>query len=241
MPAPGSVSDRPGGFPGRPLDDAVAAAESGPPAKPRLRGWLHVVALVAVLVAGPLLILSAKTPSETAALSVYVTSLVGLFGVSALFHRVRWGSTGARRMRRADHSTIFLAISGTYTAVAALALHGRAQVLILVLVWGGSAVGLTLRQFVMDAPKWLVALPYVVVGWSALAVIPQLVQGASWPGFLLILAGGVAYTAGAVVYALRRPDPVPAVFGFHEVFHACTVVGALLHFLAIASFALPRS
>ncbi len=212
-----------------------------PPEKPLFRGWLHVGALVAVLAAGPVLVAHAKTGPQTAALCVYVVSLVGLFGVSSLFHRIRWGSAAARRMRRADHSTIFLAIAGTYTAVAALALHGGAQVLVLVLVWGGSAVGIAIRQLLMDAPKWLVALPYVIVGWSALAVVPQLVRGASWPGFLLLLAGGLAYSGGAVVYSRRRPDPAPAVFGFHEVFHTCTLIGALLQFLSVAWFALPRS
>lgn len=168
-------------------------------------------------------------------------SLLGLFGVSATFHRGRLGPVGRRRMRRADHSTIFLAISGTYTAVAVLALHGTARLVVLCLVWGGSVAGVLLRQLVLDAPKWLVALPYVVVGWSALAVVPQLVRGASWPGFALILAGGIVYTVGAIVYARRRPDPSPSVFGFHEVFHSCTVIGATLHFVAIAFFCLPRS
>jgi hemolysin III len=144
-------------------------------------------------------------------------------------------------MRRADHSTIFFAIAGTYTAVAGLVLHGWARVLILVLVWAGGLAGITLRQVWLDAPKWAVALPYVVVGWSALSVLPQLFRGIGGGGFALILAGGLSYTVGAVIYAMKKPDPFPRTFGYHEIFHTCTVVGALLHFVAIAAFALPRA
>jgi len=206
-----------------------------------LRGWIHLVALCVTLVAGPLLVAHASTAGERAALAVYVASLVALFGVSAAFHRVPWSAAARRRMRRADHATIFLAIAGTYTAVAGLALGGWARALVLSLVWVGGAAGVTVRQLWLDAPKWAIAVPYVVVGWCALAVMPQLVRGLSGGGFVLILAGGACYTAGAVCYALRRPNPVPGVFGYHEVFHALTVAGAALHFAAIAAYALPRA
>lgn len=207
--------------------------------RPLLRGWIHVGALGAMLVAGPLLAARAPGPGAMAALAVYSLSMVSLFGVSAAFHRVRWQPAARRRMRRADHATIFVGIAGTYTAVAALALAGWARVLVLCLVWIGGAAGVTLRQVWLDAPKWAVSLPYVAVGWCALAVIPQLVRGLGAGGFGLVLAGGAAYTTGAVVYALRRPDPWPAVFGYHEIFHCCTVVGAALHYAALAAFALP--
>jgi hemolysin III len=209
--------------------------------RPLLRGWIHAGALAVILVAGPILAFSAKDPWSCAALSVYVASLVALFGVSAAFHRVRWSPSARRAMRRADHSTIFVGIAGTYTAVSGLVLGGWSQVLVLSLVWAGAAAGITLRQLWLDAPKWAVALPYVVVGWSALGVLPQLERGLGWAGFGLILGGGAAYSIGAVVYSLRRPDPFPEVFGYHEVFHLCTVVGAALQFVAIAGFALPRS
>ena len=205
------------------------------------RGWSHVGALVATLVAGPLLVLRAPDASSTLALTLYVLALVALFGVSASFHRVRWSPAGRRRMRRADHSTIFFAIAGSYTAVAILALRGWAETLVLCLVWVGGGVGVGIRQLWMDVPKWAVAIPYVLVGWCALAVVPQLVRGLGGAGFALIVAGGACYTVGALCYALRRPDPVPGVFGYHEVFHACTVIGAVLHFIAIAAFALPRA
>jgi hemolysin III len=209
--------------------------------RPVLRGWLHLVSFVAVLVAGPLLVAHAHTDGARAALTVYVVSLAALFGVSAAFHRIRWSPVGRRRMRRADHATIFLAIAGTYTAVAGLTVHGWARVLVLCLVWFGGAIGITVRQVWLDAPKWAIAVPYIVAGWSALAIIPQLLHGLGGVGFALILAGGACYTIGAVCYAMKKPNPVPGVFGYHEVFHALTVMGATLHFIAIAGFALPRS
>jgi hemolysin III len=205
-----------------------------------MRGWLHACALVATLVAGPILITRAHNTWEETALSVYIASLVCLFGVSAAFHRIRWSPPARRLMRRLDHSAIFIGIAGTYTAVAGLATHGWPRVLILSLVWIGAAGGITLRQVWLDAPKWAVALPYVVVGWSALIVSPELVQSLGGAGFGLLMAGGVAYTVGALVYAMKKPNPWPRVFGYHEIFHACTVVGAVLHFVAIAAYALPH-
>lgn len=204
-----------------------------------MRGWMHLFAFVAVLIAGPLLVVRAKGAWETTALTIYVVSIAILFGVSAAFHRIKWSAEGRRRMRRLDHSAIFIGIAGTYTAVAGLSLHGWPRALVLVLVWVGAVVGIVLRQVWLDAPKWAIALPYIVVGWSALAVVPQLVHTMGGTGFALLLAGGLAYTSGAIVYARRKPDPVPTVFGYHEIFHACTVVGAVLQFVAIAAFALP--
>ncbi len=215
--------------------DAAPAAR----VRPLLRGWFHLGALVVILVAGPILIAQAPSAGATLALSIYVASIALLFGVSAAFHRINWSPAARRRMRRADHSTIFIAIAGTYTAVAGLALTGWPRVLILCLVWIGAIGGIVLRQVWLDAPKWAVAIPYVVVGWSALLVLPPLLHALGALGFTLLLLGGLFYTAGAIVYALRRPDPVPHVFGYHEIFHACTVVGATLHFVVIAWFCLP--
>jgi len=202
--------------------------------RPVLRGWLHVPAALLVAVGGSLLAADAPNPGATAALAVYTLSMVTLFTVSAAFHRVRWGPVGRRRMRRADHSTIFFGIAGTYTAVAVLVLSGWAEVLVLALVWTGAAVGITVRQVWLELPKWAVAVPYVVVGWCALAVLPQLLSGLGGGGFTLLLTGGLSYSAGALVYAQRRPNPFPGVFGYHEVFHALTVLGASLHFAALA-------
>jgi hemolysin III len=231
-----------GSGPDTDLDPSTTGYEAGGISqRPALRGWLHAVSFVAACIAGSLLIADSPTFAVGAALTVYVISIVSLFGVSAAFHRINWSPPARRRMRRADHSTIFFAIAGTYTAVAGLVLGGWARVLVLVLVWGGGIAGITLRQVWLDAPKWAVALPYVVVGWSALAVLPQLWRGLGSAGFALILVGGLFYTVGAAVYAMKRPDPNPRVFGYHEIFHTCTVVGAVLHFVAIAAFALPRT
>jgi hemolysin III len=207
--------------------------------KPRLRGVLHQVAFFFSLVTGVALVWEAPTAGSKLIMVVYAVSISSLFGVSALFHRHTWGPAGRRRMRRADHSTIFVAIAGSYTAVAGIALSGWARTTVLCIVWGGAAIGVVLRQVWLDAPKWVIALPYVVVGWAAVAVLPQLFRALGGVGFALLLAGGLAYSAGAVVYALKRPNPVPGVFGYHEVFHACTIVGAVMHFVVITWFVLP--
>jgi hemolysin III len=208
--------------------------------RPLLRGWLHVVAFVGWLVGGPFLIAAGPNAGTTAALAVYVAGMLVMFGTSAAFHRLRWSAPAWRRMRRADHSAIFVGIAATSTAVAALALTGWAQVLVLALAWGGAAGGIALRQVWLDAPQWVVAIPYVVVGWAPPVVVaPQLVDQLGWAGLALMLGGGVAYTAGAIVYARKRPDPWPRVFGFHEVFHACTLVGSALFACAIAFIAIP--
>ena len=208
--------------------------------RPLLRGWLHVVAFVGWLVGGPFLVAAGPDGATRAALAVYVAGMLAMFGTSAAFHRLRWSSPAWRRMRRADHSAIFVGIAGTTTAVAVLALRGWAETLVLVMVWVGAAAGIALRQLWLDAPQWVVAVPYVVVGWCPIVVAPQLGRALGWGGLVLVLLAGLAYTAGALVYARKRPDPWPAVFGFHEVFHACTLVGAGLFAYVVAFIALPR-
>ncbi len=207
--------------------------------KPRLRGIFHEVAFFVSLVTGTALVAAAPTVSSGLVMAVYAASISLLFGVSALFHRHTWGPVGRRRMRRLDHSTIFIAIAGSYTPVAVYALSGWARTTVLCLVWGGALIGITVRQVWLDAPKWVIAGPYVVVGWAAVIVLPQLWQSLGSVGFTLLVAGGLAYSAGAVVYAAKRPNPAPGVFGYHEVFHACTIIGAVLHFVCIAGFVLP--
>ena len=179
-----------------------------PGRRPLLRGWLHVVAFVGWLIGGPFLVAAGPDAAAKAALAVYVAGMLTLFGTSAAFHRLAWSEPAWRRMRRADHSAIFVGIAGTSTAVAVLALRGWAQVLILAMVWGGAAAGIVLRQIWLDAPQWVVAVPYVVVGWCPIVVAPQLVRALGWGGFALMLAGGLAYTAGALVYARETPRPV---------------------------------
>ncbi len=213
--------------------------EADGPDKPLLRGVFHEVAFFVSLVTGVALVAASPTVGSGLVMAVYAASIALLFGVSALFHRHTWGPVGRRRMRRADHSTIFIAIAGSYTAVAGIALTGWARTTVLCIVWAGAIVGIALRQIWLDAPKWAIALPYVVVGWAAVVVLPQLWRALGGAGFTLLLAGGLAYSAGAVVYALKKPNPVPGVLGYHEVFHACTIVGAALQFVVIAAFVLP--
>jgi hemolysin III len=208
--------------------------------RPLLRGWLHVVAFAGWLVGGPFLIAAGPDAGAKAALSVYVAGMLAMFGISAAFHRIRWSAAAWRRMRRADHSAIFVGIAGTSTAVAALALTGWAKVFLLTFAWVGAAAGIALRQVWLDAPQWVVAIPYVVVGWCPVVVAPQIVRSLGWAAFWLMIGAGLAYTAGALVYARKRPNPWPRVFGFHEVFHACTLVGAALFAYVIAFVALPR-
>jgi hemolysin III len=222
-----------------PVDDGLMGSVDSGAVKPRMRGVLHECAFFVSLVSGAALVAVAPTVGSSLVLAVYALSVSALFGVSALFHRHTWTPVGRRRMRRVDHSTIYIAIAGSYTAVAGIALGGWARIAVLCIVWGGAIVCITLRQAWLDAPKWAIALPYVVVGWSAVVVIPQLVHALGGLGFGLLVAGGLAYSFGALVYARKRPNPMPGVFGYHEVFHACTIVGAVLHYVVIAAFVLP--
>jgi hemolysin III len=209
--------------------------------RPALRGWSHLVFFLVSLVSGPLLGLHAHTTAERACISVYAFSTSAMLGTSALFHRRLWGPVGRRRMRRADHSTIFLFIAGTYTAVAGLSLSAGWAELVLTLVWAGALGGIMMRLAWMDAPKWAVALPYVVVGWVALVAMPELLHAVGGAGFALLVAGGALYTLGALAYSRKRPDPWPKVFGYHEVFHACVVVALVLHFCLVAFYVLPNA
>jgi hemolysin III len=202
--------------------------------KPRLRGVLHQWAFVCSLITGTVLIAMAPSARAAAAAAIYAGSVAALFGTSALYHRVTWASQNARRwMRRLDHSMIFLLIAGTYTPFAVLALEGTLATVILVVVWAGALGGIVLKLVWIDAPKPVVAAIYVVLGWVAVAALPALLDGLGPVSTALVVAGGLLYTAGAVVYALHRPDPIPSVFGYHEVFHALVIAAAALQYTAI--------
>jgi hemolysin III len=208
--------------------------------KPRLRGVSHQWAFFVSLVLGVALVLSAPTGRATVAAAIYAASVAGLFGASALYHRISWVSAAGRRwMRRLDHSMIFLLIAGTYTPFALLTLDGAIATGILIAVWAGALAGIVMKLFWIDAPKWLVALTYVVLGWVAVAAFPQLLADIGVTATTLVAVGGLLYTIGAVVYALRRPDPVPSVFGYHEVFHALVILAAALQFAVVAFYVLP--
>ncbi len=208
--------------------------------RPVLRGWLHAAAFLGWLIGGPFLVAAAPDAQATVILCVYVASQLVMFGTSAAFHRISWSAASWRRMRRADHSAIFVGIAGTATAVVGLSLTGWSEILVLTLAWAGAAAGITLRQVWLDAPQWVVAIPYVVVGWCPIVVAPQLVRALGWAGFTIVLLAGLVDTAGALVYAMKHPDPWPRVFGFHEVFHTCTLVGAAMFAYVVAFVALPH-
>jgi hemolysin III len=207
--------------------------------KPRLRGVSHQWAFFVSLLTGGALVATAPEGRAKLAAAVYAASVAGLFGASALYHRITWASVAARRwMRRLDHSMIFVLIAGTYTPMALLALSGPLATAILIAVWAGAAAGVVMKLVWIDAPKWLVALTYVILGWVAVAAFPQLYDALGLTGFTMVLCGGLLYTAGAVVYARRRPDPVPAVFGYHEVFHVLVIVAAALQYAVVAFYVL---
>jgi hemolysin III len=207
--------------------------------KPRLRGVFHQYAFFASLASGTLLVLLAATTRAAVAAAVYAASVSALFGVSALYHRVTWTPPARRRMRRLDHSMIFLLIAGTYTPVGLLVLEGTLATVVLAVVWGGALAGIVLELAWTGAPRWPGGTVYLALGWVAVVATPQLFARLGVAGGLLIVAGGLVYSAGAAVYALRRPDPAPAVFGYHEVFHLLVIAGVAAHFLAISLFALP--
>jgi len=207
--------------------------------KPRLRGVSHQWAFFVSLLTGCVLVATAPGGRATVAAAIYAVSVAGLFGASALYHRITWASAAARRwMRRLDHSMIFVLIAGTYTPFALLALKGTLATAILVAVWAGAAAGVVMKLVWIDAPKWVVALTYVLLGWVAVAAFPQLYDAVGLTGITMVAGGGLLYTAGAVVYALRRPDPVPTVFGYHEVFHVLVIVAAALQYAVVAFFVL---
>jgi hemolysin III len=211
-----------------------------PLVKPRLRGVSHQWAFFVSLLTGAALVIAAPAGRATFAAAVYAASVAALFGTSALYHRITWASHAARRwMRRLDHSMIFLLIAGTYTPFALLVLDGTLATVILALVWGGAAAGILLKLVWLDAPKPLVAAVYVILGWVALAAFPDLIGKLGIGGVAMVAAGGILYTLGAVVYALKRPDPVPTVFGYHEVFHALVIAAAALQYAVVAFLVVP--
>ena len=209
--------------------------------RPRLRGVFHQYAFFAALVAGGVLVVVADTARARLAMLVYAIALVAMFGASALYHRVTWRSLRVRAwMRRLDHSAIPLLIAGTYTPFAVLAFDGTPAKAILITVWCGAAAGLFLNLVWVDAPSWVTALVYLALGWVGVVAIPELFEVGIAPA-TLVLTGGALYTVGAVTYAARRPNPRPAVFGYHEIFHLFVIFAAVTHYVAIAAFVLPKA
>src|SRR5579875_3166299 len=216
--------------------DAVSAGTRAlGAAKPKLRGWLHLVTSPLALACGVVLI--ALAPSGRAALgaAVFAVSSVLLFTVSAIYHRGTWSEKWQQRLKRFDHANIFLLIAGSYTPFALLALDGLTRTLMLAIVWAAALAGVTFRLFWLSAPRWLYVPLYLGLGWAAAFVVPQLERGAGVSAFVLVVVGGALYTLGGLIYALQRPDPFPRWFGFHEVFHTLTVAAFTCQYVA-ASF-----
>jgi hemolysin III len=213
------------------------APPDAPLVKPRMRGWLHFWSFtVSIAACATLIAVSAALVGGGAALatSVYSVTILGLFGTSALYHRRTWRTPRSRAvMRRLDHSMIFLFIAGTYTPVAALAMDRATARWVLIVVWAGALAGVILKTSWPHAPAWVGVPIYVALGWVAVFVIPAMLTGGGVAALVLLLTGGLLYTVGAVMYATRKPNPWPATFGYHEFFHAATVLAAICHYIAI--------
>jgi hemolysin III len=208
--------------------------------KPRLRGLSHAVAFVVALPLGLALTLQAETGRGRLSAIVFAAAVVAMFGASALYHSPNWREAPRRWLRRVDHAGIYGLIAGTYTAFGLLALSGYWRWVVLSIVWAGALAAIVFKFAWIDAPKWISAAIGVALGWIGVVVSPQLLGEIGVAASLLVLAGGLLYTLGALVYARRRPDPLPAVFGFHEVFHLLVIAAVACQYSAVAFFVLPE-
>jgi hemolysin III len=203
-------------------------------ARPRLRGLLHGIAFPLTVVAGIVLVSLAGSPRARLGCAVYALSACLLFGVSALYHRWHGSQRVRAVLRRLDHANIFLIIAGTYSPIALIVLHGRTSDVVLTVVWAGAILGIGLQLLWTAAPRWLYVPIYLALGWVAVFVIPDLLRNGGVAVLVLVAAGGALYSLGAVVYAFKRPDPLPRIFGYHEVFHALTVAAFVLQYVAVS-------
>lgn len=199
---------------------------------PRLRGVSHLVAAIGLPVLGAVLIAAADGTGARLACVVYTLGVTAMYAVSSLYHRGRWSPATKRRLRRLDHSTILVSIAATYTPIAAVGLDTSVGRPLLGAVWSLTVAGVVIRNLWLDAPRWLIVAVYLAVGWLAVVATPALWDQTGAVTSTLVMAGGLSYSLGAVVYARRRPDPIPATFGYHEVFHAFVVLAGLLMYAA---------
>ena len=225
--------------PGPEGQDAGVLDQIATAVKPRLRGWLHTGMTPLAFFGGLALIIGTPTVGGRVAVAVYLLSSLLLFGNSAVYHRGTWSERTTRLLRRFDHANIFIFIAGTYTPLAVQLLDGSSRVLLLTVVWSAAALGVAFRVLWLSAPRWLYTALYLLMGWASLGWLPQFWNNGGPLVVALIIAGGLVYSFGAIVYARKRPNPSPMWFGFHEIFHAATVLAALCHFAAIwvATFA----
>lgn len=209
--------------------------------KPMLRGWLHAAMFPATVVAGIVLITLAESTRARVACSVYAVTACLLFGVSAVYHRGRWGPRANAVLRRLDHANIFLIIAGTYTPLTILLMpNGRGE-LLLWLVWAGALAGIAFRVFWVGAPRWLYTPCYIALGWAAVFFLPDFMRTGGIAVMVLVVVGGLLYSAGGIVYGIKRPNPSPRWFGFHEVFHSLTVGAFVVHYVGISLAAYSHS
>ncbi|MEV4688859.1 PAQR family membrane homeostasis protein TrhA [Microbacterium sp. LWH3-1.2] len=220
-----------------PLMDAAAVDAATHDLKPSWRGWIHAATFPIAIAAGIVLIVLAQGAPAKWASAVFMATSLLLFGNSALYHRFDWKPKTKAILKRIDHANILLLIAGTYTPIAVLALPPQQGALLLVLVWSGALLGILFRIFWINAPRWLYVALYLLLGWAAVMYIVPLFQ-ASAAMMVLVAVGGILYTVGAVIYALKRPNPWPGHFGFHEIFHVCTVLAFLCHWTACLIIAL---
>lgn len=207
---------------------------SAPAAPPLLRGWLHLGTAPVALLAGAALVILAPTVQARFTIAIFTLGAVALFSISATYHTINWTPNIKRMLRRVDHANIFLIIAGTYTPLTVIWLPTDTAQILLSLVWGGSLAGLLFRIFWLTAPRWLYVPIYIALGWAALLYLPDFYESAGGWIVGLILAGGVLYSAGAVIYALKRPNFSQKYFGFHELFHSFTIAAFCCHYAAIA-------
>ncbi|MER3389656.1 MAG: hemolysin III family protein [Microcella sp.] len=205
--------------------------------KPIWRGWIHAGTFPLAIVAGIVLLIVADGLAASLSSAVFMISSLLLFGISATYHRFHWSTRARILLKRFDHANIFLLIAGTYTPLSIMALPPEKGYVLLALVWAGALVGIGFRVFWISAPRWAYVPLYVLLGWAAVLYLVDLFA-ASPAMMILVIVGGLAYTAGAIVYGLKRPNPVPGVFGFHEIFHTLTVVAFLCHWAGVLIIAL---
>jgi len=203
-------------------------------ARPLLRGWLHLVAFFVLWACSPILFARCRTWAQVGWVLCFLFGVGAMLLTSALLHRINWTPSQRQAWRRADHSTIFLAITGSYFAIAGLTMHGTIRLVTLIIIGACTLIGIAIRQLSMNAPKWANTIPFLVMSWFAALVMLQIYRGGGPLCFSLIVAGGVAYSVGAIFYGTKRPKLSPRVFGYHELFHAFTLIGVGLHFAAVS-------
>ncbi|RSO13845.1 DNA-binding protein [Streptomyces sp. WAC 06783] len=232
--APDAAESRPSPVTSAAADAVSAVAAVAAPLKPKLRGWLHAGMFPAALFSGVVLTALADSTRGRIACAVYTLSACLLFGVSALYHRGNWGPRTGAVLRRLDHANIFLIIAGTYTPLTMLLIPGTRGQILLWAVWAAALAGIVFRVFWVGAPRWLYTPCYIALGWAAVFFLPDFLRKGGIAVLVLVIVGGVLYSAGGIIYGIKRPNPSPRWFGFHEVFHSLTLAAFIVHYVGIS-------